>query len=391
MGYGCTRYRELRPLPAIAKSCRNRRLDSPRFSRATETLKAVSPHVKANHLALTAFGGCVCLGWKHPSWFDKRTLGTGSDGQPVYLKIFGQPTQKSAKQSKAVWHQTCSKAVTRCVQGPIEWQSISADTAGEIYDWDAKSTYVANPPYFHGMSKSGKISDIKNANIPGIVWDSITTDHISPAGNIKKDSPAGKYLMEHDVPVADFTLTAHAVVNHEIMMRNLPTSVLLKTKCWMVSKVAWPNTFQPMNKCRFMTLPWNTKKPIHHWSFCRQRIRHRIIKRGQQKGQSFGCQSRDCRELWTHYRSNLVGMGVLLRFQRRQWPARTWELTGEETIGIIGIENGISPHMDKTDSDPQKTDQLKPLNWCAVSTLIWWSRILQKRRRTELCSTPLAS
>src|SRR6185437_10877847 len=161
----------------------------------------------------------------------KEALGTGKDGKPVYLKdIWPSPAEVSRFIEQFLTREMFKSRYSDVFKGPAPWQAVKA-TRSETYSWDTSSTYVANPPYFAGMGKSPKaIGDIKGARPLAILGDSVTTDHISPAGSIKKDSPAGKYLIEHGVKPADFNSYGSRRGNHEVMVRGTFANVRLRNK-----------------------------------------------------------------------------------------------------------------------------------------------------------------
>ncbi|MGH8456573.1 MAG: aconitate hydratase, partial [Stenotrophobium sp.] len=163
--------------------------------------------------------------------FDLTTepIGKGKDGKDVFLKDIW-PSSKEIQDAvaKAVTADLFKRSYADVLHGDARWQSIKV-TKSETYNWDAKSTYVQNPPYFVGMTMTPPgIQPIKGARALAVLGDSITTDHISPAGDIKKDGPAGKYLMEHGVQRADFNSFGSRRGNHEIMMRGTFANTRIK-------------------------------------------------------------------------------------------------------------------------------------------------------------------
>ncbi|MBZ0209448.1 MAG: aconitate hydratase AcnA [Hyphomicrobium sp.] len=189
----------------------------------------VSPDVQANYLASPPLVVAYALAGTVQKDLSKEPLGTDSDGQPVYLKDIWPSSHEI--------HRFIVENITRelfldryadVFNGDASWRAI--DTAGgETYTWDDQSTYVRNPPYFEGIDKHpSKITDIKGARILGLFGDKITTDHISPAGSIKPSSPAGEYLLEHNVAVADFNQYGTRRGNHEVMMRGTFANIRIK-------------------------------------------------------------------------------------------------------------------------------------------------------------------
>src|SRR5690606_2626339 len=150
----------------------------------------------------------------------KEPLGTGKDGAPVFLKDIW-PTQREVSETveKYVAKEMFERVYADVYAGDEQWQSLVIPE-GDLFAWAGESTYVKNPPYFEGMeAEPGAIAPIEGARVLAVLGDSITTDHISPAGSIKGDSPAGKYLSEHGVAREDFNSYGSRRGNHEIMVR----------------------------------------------------------------------------------------------------------------------------------------------------------------------------
>src|SRR5690606_36690879 len=155
----------------------------------------------------------------------------GKDGKPVYLKdIWPSAAEVNAFIAEFLTQEMFKSRYSDVFKGPVPWQAVKAEKT-ETYSWDGKSTYVANPPYFAGMGKTPKpVTDIKAARPLAILGDSITTDHISPAGSIKKDSPAGKYLMANGVQPKDFNSYGARRGHHEVMMRGTFANIRIKNE-----------------------------------------------------------------------------------------------------------------------------------------------------------------
>src|SRR5207249_4611560 len=154
----------------------------------------VHPEVRANYLASPPLVVAYALAGRIDIELDKEAIGTGKDGKPVFLKDIW-PTQQEVRYvvKKSVTAEAFQRIYKDVFTGDAHWQKMQVPT-GDLFAWDSKSTYVKNPPYFDNMPKApGPIADIKGARVLALLGDSITTDHISPAGSIKKDSPAGKY------------------------------------------------------------------------------------------------------------------------------------------------------------------------------------------------------
>jgi aconitate hydratase len=189
----------------------------------------VHQDVRMNYLASPPLVVAYALAGSTDLDLTTEPLGTGSNGQPVYLKDIW-PTSKEIQEvvAKAVTAELFKSSYADVLKGDARWQSIKV-TKSETYGWDSKSTYVQNPPYFDGITKTPPgIPTITGASCLAVLGDSITTDHISPAGDIKKDGPAGLYLTEHGVQRADFNSFGSRRGNHEIMMRGTFANTRIK-------------------------------------------------------------------------------------------------------------------------------------------------------------------
>ena len=191
----------------------------------------VHPQVKANYLASPILVVAYALAGSLKVDLRKDPLGEDDKGKPVYLKDIWPTNADIAKAvEKAVTGKMFKDRYADVFKGDARWQKIKTGK-GLTYGWDKKSTYVQNPPYFEGMKKTpGKISDVKGARILALLGDSITTDHISPAGSIKKDSPAGEYLMKNKVAFKDFNSYGSRRGNHEVMMRGTFANIRLRNE-----------------------------------------------------------------------------------------------------------------------------------------------------------------
>ena len=281
----------------------------------------------------------------------KDPLGTGKDGKPVFLKDIW-PSQKEISEvmKYATDPEIYKKVFSAFQEGNPMWDEIPA-SVGSTYQWDEKSTYVRLPPYFEGFGmQPAKVSDIKGARVLGIFGDSITTDHISPAGGIRPTSPAGKYLQDHGVKVADFNTYGARRGNHEVMMRGTFANVRIKN-------LMVPGTEGGVT--------------IHHPSGEQTSIYEaamRYIKEGVPSvvfgGDEYGQgSSRDwaakgpqllgskaviVRNFERIHRANLVFMGVLPLQFKDGVSVQSLKMDGSETIDILGIEKGITPMQDVT-------------------------------------------
>jgi aconitate hydratase len=240
------------------------------------------------------------------------------------------------------------KRYANVFEGPAEWQAVKTESS-MTYAWPAESTYIQNPPYFSGMSMSARgVKDIKGARALAVFGDSITTDHISPAGSIKKDSPAGKYLLSHKVEAKEFNSYGARRGSHDVMMRGTFANIRIKNE--MLGGKEGGNT-------KFV--PTGEEMPIYDAAMKYIAANTPLI---VVAGKEYGTgSSRDWAAKGTNllgvkaviaesferiHRSNLVGMGVLpLQFKDGMTRADLG-LKGDETFDITGIEKGLKPRMD---------------------------------------------
>jgi aconitate hydratase len=304
----------------------------------------VNPDVRANYLASPPLVVAYALAGSMQLDLTTQPLGTGSDGQPVYLRdIWPTNIEIATIQRQVVTGELFQRRYADVFKGDKRWQGIKA-SGGQTYAWEGDSTYVQNPPYFVDMSMTPKpVVDIQGAGILGIFGDSITTDHISPAGSIKKTSPAGQYLIEHGVDVLDFNSYGARRGNHEVMMRGTFANTRIRNK--MTPEIEGGVTKH---------FPSGKVMAIYDAAMQYQAEgRPLVIFAGKEYGTG---SSRDWAAKGTRllgvraviaetyeriHRSNLVGMGVLpLQFIEEGW--QRLGLTGEEVITIRGL-TGISP------------------------------------------------
>jgi aconitate hydratase len=300
----------------------------------------INPDVRANYLMSPPLVVAFALAGRIDVDLRKDALGKDREGNPVYLADIW-PTQREV--DEVVQHSISSsmfvKSYADVFEGDEHWRSLEVPE-GETYAWDASSTYIQRAPYFDEMSsKPAPVSDIRKARVLAVLGDSVTTDHISPAGSIKKDSPAGKYLQEHGVKPADFNSYGSRRGNHEVMVRGTFANVRLRNK--MV-----PNLEGGFTK----HLPNGAEMTIFEASgkYIAQGV-PLVILAGKEYGSG---SSRDWAAkgpllLGVHaviaesyeriHRSNLVGMGILpLQFLQEQ-SAESLGLTGDEVFEIGGI------------------------------------------------------
>ena len=232
VGFGCTTcIGNSGPLPApISKAINDQGLIAGAVISGNRNFEGrVSPDVQANYLASPPLVVAYALAGTVQKDLTTEPIGEGSDGQPVYLKDIW-PTNKDIQ---AFIAQTITRAMFErkyadVFKGDAHWQAVEVPVS-ETYAWDDTSTYVRNPPYFAGMGHDpAPLTDIEGARVLGLFGDKITTDHISPAGSIKAASPAGKYLIDHKVEVADFNQYGTRRGNHEVMMRGTFANIRIR-------------------------------------------------------------------------------------------------------------------------------------------------------------------
>ncbi|MCC7443046.1 MAG: aconitate hydratase AcnA, partial [Bdellovibrionales bacterium] len=234
VGYGCTTcIGNSGPLPtAIEETVLGEKLAVASVLSGNRNFEGrVHANIRANYLASPPLVVAYALAGTVNLDLMKDSLGTGKDGKPVYLKdIWPTPDEVDAAVAKHVTGSLFQKSYADVFKGPEAWQKLPAPK-GDLYQWDTKSTYIKEPPYFEGMGKTPPgISDIHAARCLCNFGDSITTDHISPAGSIAKDSPAAKYLGSHGVEKKDFNSYGARRGNHEVMVRGTFANTRIKNK-----------------------------------------------------------------------------------------------------------------------------------------------------------------
>ncbi len=233
-GYGCTTcIGNSGPLPeAISEAINKNDLVACSVLSGNRNFEGrVNPDVRANYLASPPLVVAYALAGSLHVNVAEDPLGTDPDGNPVYLKDIWPTTQEVANLIRtSVTNEMFRERYGDVFKGDEHWQAIKVE-GGQTYSWPASSTYVQNPPYFEGMTMEPKpLEDIEKAAVMGLFLDSITTDHISPAGNIKADSPAGEYLAQHQVPVREFNSYGARRGNHQVMMRGTFANIRIKNQ-----------------------------------------------------------------------------------------------------------------------------------------------------------------
>ncbi|MGL4552486.1 MAG: aconitate hydratase AcnA [Gemmataceae bacterium] len=343
VGYGCgTCIGNSGPLPdAISKTIHEKGLVVAAVLSGNRNFEGrVHADVRANYLASPPLVVAYALAGRVDLDLTTEPLGTGGDGEPVYLKDIW-PTQQEIRDTveKSVLQEMFAKDYDDVYLGAEAWQKLPVPE-GDLYAWDSSSTYVKHPPYFEDMTVAVPvIEDVTGARVLAVLGDSITTDHISPAGNIKSNGPAGKYLSEHGVAVADFNQYGARRGNHEVMVRGTFANVRLKN-------LLAPGTEGGVTR----HLPSGEPMTIFDASvrYAREKVPLFIL-----AGKEYGSgSSRDwaakgpkllgvrvviAESYERIHRSNLVGMGILpLQFKAGE-SAASLGLSGEEVFELVGL------------------------------------------------------
>ena len=192
----------------------------------------VHPNVRANYLASPPLVVAYALLGTMNEDITTAPLGTGKDGQPVYLKdIWPTAAEINGIVGATLTRSMFQSRYSDVFKGPRQWQEIEVEAGSKTYAWNDSSTYVRNPPYFEGITMTPKpVTDITGARVLAVLGDSITTDHISPAGSIKKSSPAGEYLLQYQIQQKDFNSYGARRGNHEVMMRGTFANIRIKNE-----------------------------------------------------------------------------------------------------------------------------------------------------------------
>jgi aconitate hydratase len=311
----------------------------------------VNPYVRANYLASPPLVVAYALAGTMQKDITKEPLGTDPDGKPVHLKDIWP----SSKEIAEFIRNNISKDLFRrryadVFKGDAKWASIKVE-GGLTFAWDNRSTYVQNPPYFEGMKRQpAPIADIDNARILALFLDSITTDHISPAGSIKEASPAGEYLRDHQVRPRDFNQYGTRRGNHQVMMRGTFANIRIKNQ--MLAGIEGGLTrYYPSGEEMFIYDAAMRYKAegVPLVVFAGKEYGTGSSRDWAAKGTVLlGIRAVIAESFERIHRSNLVGMGVVpLTFEQgTSW--KSLGLTGAETVTIHGLASGLKPRQTLT-------------------------------------------
>lgn len=344
VGYGCvTCIGNSGPLPVeVSKAVNEHDLAVTAVLSGNRNFEGrISPDVKMNYLASPPLVVAYAIAGTMDHDFEKDSLGTDREGNEVYLKdIWPTEEEIAAVIESSISSAMFTKDYSSVFDGDHRWKSLSTPI-GKTFEWDAKSTYVRKPPYFDGMpAQPTPVTDISNSRVLAVLGDSVTTDHISPAGNIRGDSPAGKYLIDHGVERNDFNSYGSRRGNHEVMIRGTFANIRLKNLLLDGVEGGFTRNF----------LDGGAQSTIYDASVGYQAAGiPLVILAGKEYGSG---SSRDWAAKGTAllgvrvviaesferiHRSNLIGMGVLpLQFNDGQ-TAASLGLDGTETFAIEGI------------------------------------------------------
>ena len=331
----------------------------------------VHADVKANYLASPPLVVAYAIAGNVDMDLTKDPIGTGKNGKPVYLKDIW-PTQKEVNDTVAacVTRQQFQEQYANVFKGSPEWQAIKAPT-GSQYEWDAKSTYVQEPPFFVDLKPvPAPIQPIKGARVLVKVGDSVTTDHISPAGSIKKDSPAGKYLIEHGVPLAMFNSYGSRRGNDRVMTRGTYANIRVKNQLAPGTEGGWTTDYTDgkVKAIYDASVNYIAKKiPL-------------VVLAGKDYGMGssrdwaakgvflLGVKAVIAESFERIHRSNLVGMGVLPLCYKTGETAASLGLDGTETFEFA-IDDKLKPRQDVTVTATKKDGTKKVFaTTCRVDT-----------------------
>ncbi len=344
VGYGCTTcIGNSGPLPPpISKAIEEKNLVAAAVLSGNRNFEGrINPDVRANYLASPPLVVAYALAGRIDLDLTQEPIGADRNGKPVYLKeIWPTPTEVQQTIQKSIHSAMFKKRYGDVYKGDEHWAKLNIPE-GDTYTWDEASTYIRNPPYFDNMPKEPPpVQDIQGARVLAVLGDSVTTDHISPAGSIKKESPAGRYLIEHGVKPEDFNSYGARRGNHEVMMRGTFANIRLKNR--LVPEIEGAVTIH---------LPDGEQMSIYDaaMKYKKEKI-SLIILAGKEYGSGssrdwaakgpmlLGVRAVIAESFERIHRSNLVGMGIVpLEFKAGD-SAGKLGLTGHELFEIRGLK-----------------------------------------------------
>jgi len=344
VGYGCvTCIGNSGPLPiAISKAVNESDLAVTAVLSGNRNFEGrISPDVKMNYLASPPLVVAYAIAGTMAHDFERDSLGNDQNGEPVYLKdIWPSPAEIQSVIDGSISSAMFTKDYASVFDGDHRWKAL-ATPSGKTFEWDPQSTYVRKPPYFDAMPKTPTpVTDISGARVLAVLGDSVTTDHISPAGNIKADSPAGAYLAEHGIDRKDFNSYGSRRGNHEVMIRGTFANIRLKNL--LLDGVEGGFTRNFLND--------GAQSTIYDASAAYQNAGVPLmILAGKEYGSGssrdwaakgtalLGVRAVIAESFERIHRSNLIGMGVLPLQFRDGESAKSLGIDGTEVFSISGI------------------------------------------------------
>jgi aconitate hydratase len=356
VGYGCTTcIGNSGPLPeAIGAAIKENNMVAVAVLSGNRNFEGrIHPLVRANYLASPPLVVAYALAGRMDLDLTTEPLGTDTAGKPVYLReIWPTPQEVEETVRQAVTQEQYQRQYAAVYDGDEHWKGMSVPE-GDLYQWDTKSTYIKLPPYFENMSKTAApLADIHGARVLAVLGDSITTDHISPAGSIGADSPAGKYLIANGVKPHEFNSYGARRGNHEVMVRGTFANIRLKNQLAPGTEGGW-TTYQPGPSGQAC----GEQMSIYDAS-----VKYReagvplIVIAGKEYGSGssrdwaakgpklLGVRAVIAESYERIHRSNLVGMGILPLEFRAGENREKLGLTGKETFEITGVTS-LSPRI----------------------------------------------
>jgi aconitate hydratase len=347
VGYGCTTcIGNSGPLPEeISKAIDEQNLVVASVLSGNRNFEGrINPDVRANYLMSPPLVVAFALAGRIDIDLRKDAIANDKQGKPVYLSdIWPSRSEVDEAIKKSISSDMFRRSYGEVYHGDERWRGLPVPK-GETYAWDKDSTYIRRAPYFDGMTlKAAVVEDIRNARVLAVLGDSVTTDHISPAGSIKKDSPAGKYLIDHGVKPADFNSYGSRRGNHEVMVRGTFANVRLRNK--MVPNLEGGFTRHLPDGAEMSIFEASEKYIAEHIPL--------VILAGKEYGSGssrdwaakgpllLGVRAVIAESYERIHRSNLVGMGILALQFLEDETAHSLGLTGEEVFEITGIRELI--------------------------------------------------
>jgi aconitate hydratase len=349
VGYGCTTcIGNSGPLPdEIAKAVQENDLVVVSVLSGNRNFEGrINQHVRANYLASPPLVVAYAIAGTMDIDFDREPLGTSKDGSPVFLKdVWPAPEEVTRTMNASLKSEMFTSVYRGVFDGDDAWKSLTVP-GGERFDWDASSTYIRPAPFFDGMSRTpAPLADIANLRVLALLGDSVTTDHISPAGSIQASGPAGRYLIENGVPPEEFNSYGARRGNHEVMMRGTFANIRLRNLLVPGKEggiTAYPGSGEPISIFDASEKYRAAGTPL-------------LIIAGKEygSGSSRDWAAKGPRLLGVRvvlaesyeriHRSNLIGMGILpLQFNEGD-TRESLGLTGFETYRVGGISDAIAP------------------------------------------------